>query len=194
MEFGRREDTLSGYVDSDYAGDLDQRRSLNGYMFTIGGGVVSWKATLQPTIALSTTKAEFMEIIEAIKESIWLRGLVGELHSCQGATIVHCDSQSAIHLTKDPMHHERTKNIDVRYHCFRDIVAQREIIMHKISFGDNPADMLTKTLLAAKFKKCLNIIGAKGLSPFEAMLTKPKVEIFEGLLGQLSILEASGMF
>ena len=58
------------------------------------GGVVNWKATLQPTVALSTTEAEFMAIIEAIKESIWLRELVGELHSCQGATIVHCDSQS----------------------------------------------------------------------------------------------------
>ena len=86
------------------------------------------------------------------------------------------------------MHHERTKHIDVRHHFVRDIVAQHEVIVHKISIEDNPANMLTKTLPAAKFKKCLNIIGAKGPSPFEAMLTKPKVEIFEGLLGQLSIL------
>ena len=180
LEFGRQEDTLCGYVDSDYAGDLDQRRSLTGYVFTIGGGAVSWKATLQPTVALSTTEAEFMAITEAIKESIWLRGLVGELHSCQGATIVHSDSQSAIPLTKDPMHHERTKHIDVRYHFVRDIVAQGEIIVHKISTEENPASILTKTLPLAKFKKCLDIIGAKGPSPFEAMLTKPKVEIFYG--------------
>ena len=149
-------------------------------MFTIGGGDVTWKATLQPTIALSTTEAEFMAITEAIKESIWLRGLVSELYSCQGATIVHCDSQSAIHLTKDPMHHERTKNIDVCYQFVRDIVAQGEIIVHKISTEDNPADMLTKTLPATKFKKCLDIIGAKIPCPFEAMLTKPKLEICEG--------------
>ena len=64
-----------------------------------------------------------MAIIKAIKESIWLRGLVGELHSCQGESIVHCDNQSAIHLSKDPMHHERTKHIDVRYHFVRDIVS-----------------------------------------------------------------------
>ena len=56
-------------------------------------------------------------------------------------------------------------------------VARGEIIMHKISIKDNPADMLTKTLLAAKFKKCLDILGAKGSCPFEAMLNKPKVEI-----------------
>ena len=93
---------------------------------------------------------------------------------------MHCDSQSSIHLTKDPMHHERTKHIDVCYHFFRDIVAQGEIIVHKISTKDNPADMLTKTLPVAKIKKCLDIIGAEGPCPFEAMLTKPNVEICEG--------------
>ena len=102
------------------------------------------------------------------------------MHSCQGATIGHSASQSAIHLTKDPMHHERTKHIDVHYHFVRDIVTQGEIIVHQISTEENLADMLTKTLPAAKFKKCLDIIGAKRPSPFEAMLTKPKVEIFEG--------------
>ena len=59
-------------------------------------------------------------------------------------------------------------------------VAQGEIIVHKISTEDNPADMLTKTLPTAKFKKCLDIIGAKGPCLFEAMLTKTKVEICEG--------------
>ena len=63
LEFGRQEDTPS-----DYARNLDQRRSLIGYVLTIGGGVVSWKATLQPTITLSTIEAEFMAITEAIKE------------------------------------------------------------------------------------------------------------------------------
>ena len=175
LEFGRQEDTPS-----DYARNLDQRRSLIGYVLTIGGGVVSWKATLQPTTTLSTIEAEFMAITEAIKESIWLRGLVGQLHSCQGATIVHCDSQSAIHLTKDSKHHEITKHIDVCYHFVRDIVAQGAIIMHRINTEDNPVDMLTKTLPTTKFKKCLDTIGAKGPSPFEPVLTKPKVEICEG--------------
>ena len=74
-----------------------------------------------------------MAIMEAIKELAWFRGLVGELHSCQRATIVHCDRQSVIHLTKDPMHHERTKHIDVCYHFAGDIVGQGDIIVHKIS-------------------------------------------------------------
>ncbi|KAK1692074.1 hypothetical protein QYE76_008771 [Lolium multiflorum] len=57
--------SLAGYVDSDYAGDLDKRRSLTGYVFTVGGCAVSWKATLQDAVAQSTTEAEYMAIAEA---------------------------------------------------------------------------------------------------------------------------------
>jgi len=47
LQFGKSRDRLVGYVDSDYAGDLNERRSLMGYVFTIGGCAVSWKASLQ---------------------------------------------------------------------------------------------------------------------------------------------------
>ncbi|WVZ54400.1 hypothetical protein U9M48_005204 [Paspalum notatum var. saurae] len=112
LQFGKSRDGLVGYVDSDHAGDLDKRRSLTGYVFTVGGCAVSWKACLQATVALSTTEAEYMAISEACKEAIWLRGLYSELCgvSCSCVTI-HCDSQSAIYLTKDQMFHERTKHI-----------------------------------------------------------------------------------
>uniref|UniRef100_A0A3Q7GQW1 Reverse transcriptase Ty1/copia-type domain-containing protein n=1 Tax=Solanum lycopersicum TaxID=4081 RepID=A0A3Q7GQW1_SOLLC len=70
---------VTGYSDSDYAGDVDTRRSMTGYVFTLGGSVVSWKATLQPTVTLSTTEAEYMALTEAAKEGIWLKGLVSDL-------------------------------------------------------------------------------------------------------------------
>lgn len=90
--------SIIGYVDSDYTGDIDKRRSLTGYVFTLSGSAISWKATLQSTIALSTTEAEYMA---AVKEAIWLRSLVGNLGLEQDITIVYCDSQSAIQLTKN---------------------------------------------------------------------------------------------
>ena len=68
-----------GFVDSDYAGDHDRRRSLTDYVFTLSSCAVSWKTTLHSTVALSTTKAEYMAVIEAVNEAIWLRGLLGEL-------------------------------------------------------------------------------------------------------------------
>lgn len=111
------------YVDSDYTGDLYRRRLLIGYTFTFCGSTISWKTTLQSTVALFTTEAEYMTAIEVVKEAICLRGLVQDLGLTQECTTVLCDNQSAIHLTKNQVHHEQTKHIDidVRMHFIRDV-------------------------------------------------------------------------
>jgi len=134
---------IAGYSDSDFAGNLDRRRSLTGYAFTLSGSVISWKATLQSTVALSTMKAEYIAVTEAVKETFWLRSLVKDLGLHQGVTTVSYDSQSAIHLTKHHMHHERIKHIDVRYRFIREIGV---IKIKKIGTADNPADMMTKPI------------------------------------------------
>ena len=159
LQFGRTRDEVIGHVDVDFAGDLDRRRSLTGYVFTIGGCAISWKATLQSTVALSTTEAEYMAITEACKEAIWLKGLFSELNEDLQISTVFCDSQSAIFLTKDQMFHERTKHIDVRYHFVRDIIALGDIVVSKISTHENPADMMTKSLPITKFEHCLDLVG-----------------------------------
>ena len=65
LHFGRTRDGVIRYVDSDFFGDLDKRRSLKRYVFTVGGCVIHWKATLQTTVALFTIKAQYMAITEA---------------------------------------------------------------------------------------------------------------------------------
>ena len=70
---------VEGFVDLDYAGSLDTRKSLTGYVFTIYREAVSWKENLQPAVALSTTKAEYIAVTEAIKEVIWLKRIIKEL-------------------------------------------------------------------------------------------------------------------
>uniref|UniRef100_A0ACD5ZUM4 Uncharacterized protein n=1 Tax=Avena sativa TaxID=4498 RepID=A0ACD5ZUM4_AVESA len=127
LKLGRTGEGLVGYVDSDFTADLDKRRSLTGYVFNVGGCAVSWKATLQAVVAQSTTKAEYMAIAEAYKESVWLKSLFAELCGDDSCITLFCDSQSAIYLTKDQMFHERTKHIDVKYHFVRDIVAQGKL-------------------------------------------------------------------
>jgi len=159
LKFGRTDKGLTGYVDSDFAVDLDKKRSLTGYVFTIGGCAVSWRATLQPVVALSTTEAEYMAIAEACKESVWLKGLFAELCGDDSCINLFCDSQSAICLTKDQMFHERTKHIDVKYYYVRDVVAQGKLKVCKISTHDNPADMLTKPVPVAKFELCSSLVG-----------------------------------
>ena len=103
LYFGKTRDVVVGYVDSDFVGDLNKRRSLTGYVFIAGSCAISWKATLQTIVALSTIEAKYMAITKACKEAIWLKGLFGELSDNLQITMVFCVSQSAIFLTKDHM-------------------------------------------------------------------------------------------
>ena len=73
--------------------------------------------------------------------------------------VVHCDSQSAIHLIKDSMHHERTKHIIVKYHSIREVIAQDNMVVIKISTKDNPIDMMIKLIPVAKFDLCSDLVG-----------------------------------
>ena len=76
---------IRGFVDADWAGDLDQRRSTSGYVFNLFGGAVSWMSKKQSVVAQSTTEAEYMAATHASKEEVWLQrlcssiGLVQEL-------------------------------------------------------------------------------------------------------------------
>ena len=134
---------LVSYVDSDFAGDLDKRRSIMGYMFTLAKAPVSWRSTLQSTVALLTTEVEYMVVTKAVKEAIWLHGLVEDLGIYQEHVYIFYDSQSAIYLEKNQVHHSRTKHIDVCFHFVREIIDEGDILLKKITTVDNPADMMT---------------------------------------------------
>jgi hypothetical protein len=104
-----------------------------------------------------------MTIAEVAKEAILLKGLVSDLGLQQDKTVVFCDSQNTIHLAKNQMYHERTKNIDVKCHFLREVVTQGNIIVKKIATTKDPANMLTKPVPILKFKHCLDFIGVFSL-------------------------------
>jgi hypothetical protein len=109
--FGGSKLVLHGYVDSDMVGDKDSRRSTTGYVFTIGGTIVSWISKLQKVIALSTIEAEYVAATEASKEMIWLQRFMEELGKKQENNRFYCDSESSIHLAKKSAFHSKTKHI-----------------------------------------------------------------------------------
>ncbi|KAL4018000.1 hypothetical protein IC575_021587 [Cucumis melo] len=152
---------LEGFTDADYAADLDKRRSLSGHIFRLYGNVVSWKVNLQPVVALSTTESEYISLGEAVKEAVWLKRIVGELLSQEFIPIIHCDSQSAIHLAKNPSHHERSKHIDVKFHYIRNVIAQKDVELVKVHTVENLSNMLTKALSAHRFKYLLDELNVK---------------------------------
>ena len=81
--YGGSEFTVRGYVDSDFAGDLEKRKSTTGYVFIIAGEAVSWVSKLQTVEALSTTEAESMAATQACKEAMWMKKLMEELRHKQ---------------------------------------------------------------------------------------------------------------
>ena len=110
-------------------------------------------------MTLSTTEAKYMTIVEVSKEVLWLRELVKTFGIIYDSVWVHCDSQSAIHLTKDHIYHKRMKHINVRHHKIRQWVIDDKVIdLVKISIKKNSADMVTKTILMEKFRVSLNFI------------------------------------
>nr|GFB45275.1 retrovirus-related Pol polyprotein from transposon TNT 1-94 [Tanacetum cinerariifolium] len=147
------------FVDVDYAKNPNKGRSITGFVFMVHGYVVSWKATLQHVVALSTTYSEYMVLTEAVKESIWLKGLLIELGVNLRSVVVNCDNQGAIHLSRNAMFYERTKHINVRYHFIWEIVESKEIEVAKIGTKDNAADAFTKVVPGPKFKYCIEILG-----------------------------------
>jgi len=104
---------ICGFVDADYAGDLDQRRSTSGYVFNLYGVAVNWMSKRQYVVALSTIEAEYMAATHASKEAIWLQRLCSSMGLVHRAIRIDCDSQSVIFLEKNPTYYSMTKHIDV---------------------------------------------------------------------------------
>ena len=151
---------VEGFCDYDYATDRDKRRSVTGYVFQVGGNIVRWRSVLQHVVALSTTEAEYMVLSEATREGLWLREFCCELGFNSQFFRLHCDSQSAICLAKNAVHHERTKHVVNKIHFIRDIVDFGLVKIHKIHTTLNLADMLTKGLPGNAFEKYLETLGS----------------------------------
>ena len=102
-----------------------------------------------------------MEITEAVKDVIWLKGFFNELTIDKQPISLFCDSQSAIYRAKDQMLHELTKHIDVRHHFVRDIFMKGDLCIMKINTHENPADMMTKPLPQDKFLLYHKLVGLR---------------------------------
>ena len=105
--YSRGTTDIEGFVDSNYVGFLDLRKSLIRFVFTAFSTAFSWKASLQKVLALSTTEAEYMALTKAMKESLWLEGIAKRPKIQDKVIVVHYDNQSVIDLSKKFVYHER---------------------------------------------------------------------------------------
>lgn len=118
---------------------------------------VNWKSNQQPIVVFSNTEIEYITLTKAVKEGLWLKGMIEEFGISQKHITVYYDHQSAIHLPKHQVFHERSKHINVKMHFVRDVINKEDVKVMKIAMEDNTVDMLTKALLKTKFKKLFEL-------------------------------------
>jgi hypothetical protein len=120
--------TLQGYVNADWASDINDCKSTSGFVFMLAGAAISWSCKKQNIIALSSTEAEYIAAAHAAKEAVWLHCLLTELGlDLSSPTVLHVDNQSAIAIARNPEFHDRTKHIEVRHHFLRQLVDDGQI-------------------------------------------------------------------
>jgi hypothetical protein len=143
---GKGKRPLEGWVDADWAGCRDTRRSTTGWIIELDDSPIVWSSRRQATVSASMTEAEYIAISEAGREIMWLRELLETLGYRQPTTTLHCDNQGAIALTQKPSSHSKTKHIAIRHHQIREWVDMGMIQLAYIESKAQKADVLTKSL------------------------------------------------
>lgn len=144
--------SITAYSDADWAGCPDTRRSTSGYCIFLGSSLISWSSKRQTTVSRSSAEAEYRAIANAVSECSWLRHLLSEL-LCKvpSATVAFCDNISSVYMSKNPVHHRRTKHIELDIHFVREKVAIGELRVTHVPSARQLADVFTKGLPSALF-------------------------------------------
>ena len=153
---------LQGYCDADYAGDVSTAKSTTGYIFILAGGPIIWKSKLQSIVAQSSTESEYIAINTAAKELEFIRNILLELKikiKTQERFPLYTDNNGALLLANNPVFHERTKHIVVRYHYIRQLINNSLLDLIHIAFKDQKANSLTKPLNTGLFNAFIKQLG-----------------------------------
>ncbi|XP_066370990.1 secreted RxLR effector protein 161-like [Miscanthus floridulus] len=148
----KEEAQLTGYSDSDLAGDINTRKSTTNVLFFLGSNVITWQSQKQRVVALSSCEAEYIATATAARQGVWLARLLAELKGEKTDAInLKIDNQTTIALSKNPVFHDSTKHIDIRYHYIRECVEENRVQLQSIGTLEQLTDILTKALGLEQF-------------------------------------------
>jgi hypothetical protein len=158
------ENTLVGYVDSDFAGEATTGRSTTGWMFRFGIGPIAWQSKKQSITALSTADVEFIASAVAIQELLWFRELLASLllngNSSKLQPTVLYNNSAALPTFLNGKYRPHKRHINIKYLQVRKLIADRkEIDMHYCGTEEMAADRLTKGLAPAKQEEFVTMCG-----------------------------------
>lgn len=152
--------TLHVYSDSDYAEDIETRKSTSGYVLLYNGSPICWGSRRQPVVALSSTEAELIASCEALKHTLFVKNLLEELHSDKPAIVMHLDNTSTIALIRNG-NYRRSKHIEVRFRMIAERFSEGIFDLKHCSTQDQCADILTKPLQRVAFVRLRSLLMAE---------------------------------
>ena len=152
------------YTDADWAGSVTDRRSTSGYCTYVWGNLVTWRSKKQSVVARSSAEAEFRAMAHGICEGIWLKRLLEELRIpiCEPIKMM-CDNQAAISIAKNPVHHDRTKHVEIDRHFIKEKLEEEVVKLLYIPTHHQTADILTKSLPRTSFDNLCNKLGLNNI-------------------------------
>jgi hypothetical protein len=151
---------LSVYCDSDWGSNTDDRKSVSGYIIYLGSTPIIWRSRTQKgKPAQSSCEAEYRALNDCINELVWIITFLTELGFQVPTPVrIYCDNISASDLAYNPVNHDRTKHIDIRFHRIREYIIDGTVEIHYIPTDKNPADIFTKCVISKTFFNLLNYI------------------------------------
>jgi hypothetical protein len=155
---------LIGYCDADFAGCKVDRKSTSGTCCFLGHSLVSWSSKKQNSVALSTAEAEYVAAGSVCAQILWMQHTLLDYGLNLKNVPIMCDNTSAICLTKNPVHHSRSKHIDIRHHFIRDHVQNGDVVINHVDTERQLADIFTKPLCEDRFCMIRREIGMHDLN------------------------------
>ena len=153
------EKPLICYVDSDWGGDLVDRKSVSGSLIKVFGNTVAWSTKKQNTVALSTAEAELIALCNSVQDGLWFKKLLNDLNIKIDEVVILEDNQGCIALIKNPENNRRVKHIDIKYNFVCDHIKKGNVNVKYICSKDQEADILTKGLPKPVFRNLRHEMG-----------------------------------
>jgi hypothetical protein len=143
------------YIDADFAGDEDDRKSTSGYVYMLAGGAISWKSHKQGVTVASTMQAEFVSCYDAMGQAVWLKNFIPGFKIVDSISrpITHCDNQAAVFFCANDKLTGASEHIDLKYRIVKDRNRDRTLNIEHISTKLNIADPLTKGLSPTLYER-----------------------------------------
>lgn len=151
---------IEAYTDADWAGAIEDRRSTSGYCTFVWGNLVTWRSKKQTVVARSSAEAELRAVAHGICEVLWLKILLEELKAkLEFPLKIYCDNKAAINISHNPVHHDRTKHVEVDRHFIKEKIEDGTVCMTYVPTSRQAADILTKGISRPLFEKLIDKLG-----------------------------------